>query len=217
MKKNLVMALSAALLMGGLSARAQAQASTPVTSAAAPTTTAATAQRATAATPIKIGYTSMDYLLGQVPEAKDIQNQLTIQRTQLENEQQRMSKEFQEKMAAYEKGSAQMSEVIRADREKELQGLQTRFQDFQRNAESTLQQKYQQLVSPVLQKIQKNIDAVAKENGYSHVFNLDAGAGTAVILLYAPEDGNISDMVLKKMGVTPKPATPAAPATTPKK
>ncbi|XWW46685.1 OmpH family outer membrane protein [Fibrella sp. USSR17] len=216
MKKNLVMALSAALLMGGLSARAQAQASTPVTT---PATTSAAAPRATAATPIKIGYTSMDYLLGQVPEAKDIQNQLTIQRTQLENEQQRMSKEFQDKLAAYEKGSAQMSEVIRADREKELQGLQTRFQEFQRNAETTLQQKYQQLVSPVLQKIQKNIDAVAKENAYSHVFNLDAGAGTAVILLYAPEDGNISDMVLKKMGVTPKPAgtTATTPAPAPKK
>lgn len=212
MKKNLVMALSAALLMGGLSARAQAQASTPVTTPA--TTPAATsAPRATAATPIKIGYTSMDYLLGQVPEAKDIQNQLTIQRTQLENESTRMQKEFQEKLQNYEKGGAQMSEVIRADREKELQGLQARFQDFQKNAESTLQQKYQQLVSPVLQKIQKNIDAVAKENAYSHVFNLDAGAGTAVILLYAPEDGNISDMVLKKMGVTPKPA--GAPATTP--
>lgn len=230
MKKNLVMALSAALLMGGLSARAQAQASTPVTSAATPatagaastgaanTTTAAPAPRATAATPIKIGYTSMDYLLGQVPEAKDIQNQLTIQRTQLENEQTRMSKEFQEKLQNYEKGGAQMSEVIRADREKELQGLQARFQEFQKNAETTLQQKYQQLVSPVLQKIQKNIDAVAKENGYSHVFNLDAGAGTAVILLYAPEDGNISDLVLKKMGVTPKPAgATTAPTTTPKK
>ncbi|WP_375447865.1 OmpH family outer membrane protein [uncultured Fibrella sp.] len=218
MKKNLVMALSAALLMGGLSARAQAQASTPVTTPAQ-TTAATAAPRATAATPIKIGYTSMDYLLGQVPEAKDIQNQLTIQRTQLENESTRMQKEFQEKLQNYEKGGAQMSEVIRADREKELQGLQARFQDFQKNAETTLQQKYQQLVSPVLQKIQKNIDAVAKENAYSHVFNLDAGAGTAVILLYAPEDGNISDMVLKKMGVTPKPAgTPATtPAATPKK
>jgi outer membrane protein len=213
MKKNLVMALGAALLMGGLSARAQAQAATPVTPAATPATTAASAApRATAATPLKIGYTSMDYLLQQVPEAKDIQNQLTIQRTQLEKEQQRMQQEFQEKLKAYEAGAATMSEVIRADREKELQGLQTRFQEFQRGAEQTLQKKYSDLVSPVLQKIQKNVDAVAKENSYSHVFNLDAGSGTAVILLYAPEDGNISDMVLKKMGVTPKPAGAVAPS-----
>ena len=218
MKKNLVMALGAALLMGGLSARAQAQASTPVAPAAAPATTSATtAPRATAATPLKIGYTSMDYLLQNLPDAKDIQNKLTIQRTQLENESNRMKKEFEDKYKAYEAGQAQMSEVIRADREKELQNLQTRFQEFGRTAETTLQQKQSQLVGPVLQKIQQNVDAVARENGYSHVFNLDAGAGTAVILLYAPEDGNISDMVLKKMGVTPKPvaapgaATPAAP------
>ncbi|CCH02598.1 outer membrane protein [Fibrella aestuarina BUZ 2] len=212
MKKNLVMALGAALLMGGLSARAQAQASTPVT--AAPSASTSSAPRATAATPLKIGYTSMDYLLQQAPEAKDIQNQLTITRTQLENESKRLQKEFEDKYKAYEAGQAQMSEVIKADREKELQGLQTRLQEFQRNAEGTLQKKYQDLVSPVLQKIQKNVDAVAKENGYSHIFNLDAGAGTAVILLYAPEDGNISDLVAKKMGVTPKPAGAATGAAT---
>jgi outer membrane protein len=195
MKKNIVMAFVAALLFGGISAQAQAQASTPVTSAPA-----------AAPGPLKLGYTSMDYLLSQVPEAKDIQNQLTIQRTQLENEAKRLEKEFQDKLQNYEKGAAQMSEVIRNDREKELQGLQTRYQEFQRNAESQLQNKYQQLVNPVIQKIQKNVDAVANENGYNYVFNLDAGAGTAVILLHAPEENNITDLVLKKMGVTPAPA-----------
>jgi len=207
MKKNIVMAFVAALLLGGINAQAQAQASAPV--AAAP---AAVGAAAPAPGPLKLGYTSMDYLLSQVPEAKEIQNQLTIQKTQLENEAKRLEKEFQDKLAAYEKGGAQMSEVIKADREKELQSLQTRFQDFQRNADTQLQNKYQQLVNPVIQKIQKNIDATAKENGYNYVFNLDAGAGTAVILLYAPEDNNITDLILKKMGITPAPKT--APGTT---
>ncbi len=210
MKKNIVMAFVAALLFGGINAQAQAQASAPVASAPA----------AAAPGPLKLGYTSMDYLLSQVPEAKEIQNQLTIQKTQLENEAKRLEKEFQDKLAVYEKGAAQMSEVIRADKEKELQSLQGRFQEFQRNADTQLQQKYQQLVNPVIQKIQKNVDATAKENGYNYVFNLDAGAGTAVILLYAPEDNNITDLVLKKMGITPAPKTATgpgtpAPATTP--
>ena len=214
MKKHIVMAFVAALLFGGINAQAQVQASPPV--ASAPTTTAASAPAAVG--PLKLGYTSMDYLLSQVPEAKEIQNQLTIQKTQLENEAKRLEKEFQDKLAIYEKGSAQMSEVIKADREKELQSLQGRFQDFQRNADTQLQQKYQQLVNPVIQKIQKNVDATAKENGYNYVFNLDAGAGTAVILLYAPEDNNITDLILKKMGITPAPKPAAgtpAPATTP--
>jgi outer membrane protein len=52
---------------------------------------------------------------------------------------------------------------------------------------------------------------VAKENAYTYVFNYDAGQGTTPIVLHAPDDANISDLVLKKMGVTPKPVT-AAPA-----
>lgn len=201
MKKNLVMAFAAALLMGGLSVQAQAQAP----ASAAPTT---------AAGPLKLGYTNIDYILSQTPESKDIQNQLTIQRTQAENELKRLQKEFEDKLAAYEKGAAQMSDVIKADREKELQSLQTRTQEFNQSAQQQLQAKYGQLVNPVIQKIQKNIDAVAKENGFTYVFNLDAGAGTTPILLVAPDDGNITDLVLKKMGITPAVAKPAAaPAT----
>jgi len=199
MNKNLVMAFAVALLVGGLNAQAQAQ------TTAAPATTAAS--------PLKLGYTNIDYILGQTPEAKDIQNQLTIQRTQSENELKRMQKELEDKYAAYEKGAAQMTDVIRKDRETELQSLQARIQEFGRTAEQSLQTKYGQLVNPVVQKIQKAIDAVAKENAYTYVFNLDAGANTTPILLVAPEENNITELVLKKLGIDPtKVATPAANA-----
>ncbi len=200
MKKNLVMAFAAALLMGGLSAQAQAPTITPAT-----TTTAG---------PLKLGYTNIDYVLSQTPEAKDIQNQLTIQRTQSENELKRMQKELEDKYGAYEKGAAQMSDVIKKDRETELQGLQARIQEFGRTAEQSLQTKYQQLVNPVVQKIQKAIDAVAKETGYQYVFNLDAGANTIPILLVAPEENNITELVLKKLGIDPSKITTAKPAST---
>lgn len=203
MKKQIVMALVATLVMGGLHAQAQGQSATT-----APTTTAAG--------PLKLGYTNIDYVLAQTPEAKDIQNQLTIQRTQSENELKRMTKELEDKYGAYQKGESQMSDVIRKDRETELQGLQTRIQEFSRTAETSLQTKYQQLVNPVVQKIQKAIDAVAKDNGFQYVFNLDAGANTIPILLVAPEENNITELVLRKLGIDPtKLAQPnAKPATT---
>lgn len=196
MKKNLVMAFAAALLMGGLNAQAQAPTAAPATTTAA-------------AGPLKLGYTNIDYVLAQTPEAKDISNQLTIQRTQSENELKRMQKEMQDKYEAYEKGAAQMSDVIRKDRETEIQGLQGRIQEFGRTAEQSLQTKYQQLVNPVVQKIQKAIDAVAKESGYQYVFNLDAGANTIPILLVAPEENNITELVLKKLGIDPAKAAAA--------
>lgn len=196
MKKHIVMAFTAALLMGGLNAQAQAPTAAPATTTAA-------------AGPLKLGYTNIDYVLSQTPEAKDIQNQLTIQRTQSENELKRMSKEFEDKLEAYQKGGAQMSDVIKKDRETELQGLQSRVQEFGRTAEQSLQTKYQQLVNPVVQKIQKAIDGVAAENGYTYVFNLDAGSNTIPILLVAPPQDNITELVLKKMGIDPAKAAAA--------
>jgi outer membrane protein len=110
-----------------------------------------------------------------------------------------------------------MTDVVRADKEKELTGLQGSIQEFQRSADNSLQQKQQTLLKPALDKLQKTIDEVAKENGYTYVLNSD---GASPVLLHGPKEGDISDMILKKMGVTPgaaQAAPAAAPAATPAK
>jgi outer membrane protein len=58
-----------------------------------------------------------------------------------------------------------------------------------------------QLLQPAYDKIQKAIDDVAKENGYTHVFSSDQGG--VFILLYAREEDNITNIVLKKLGIEP--------------
>ncbi len=160
----------------------------------------------------KFGYISLDYILNQLPEAKQVETELKTTQTQYENLLQAKVKDFQTKLADYEKNAATMNEVIRADREKELQGLQSQIEEFRQSSATSLQKKQAQLLQPLLKKIEDNMHAVAKENAYLWVFNYDAGQGTSPIVLHAPDDANISDLVLKKMGVTPKPATPAAPA-----
>lgn len=166
--------------------------------------------QAQTAAPLKIGYTNVDYILASIPESKQIESDLKAHSTQLENQLQSKAKEFETKGAAYQKAAATMTDVVRADKEKELMNMRSSIEEFQKNAELSLQKKQQSLLDPVYKKIQQNIDAVAKENGYTYVFNSDAGYG-ASILLYAPEENNISDLVLKKMGVTP-PAKGAASA-----
>ena len=122
------------------------------------------------------------------------------------------AKDFQTKLADYEKNGATMDAVIKADKEKELQGLQAAIQEFGQTSQASLQKKQQQLLQPLLKKVEDNMHAAAKENGFAFVFNYDAGQGTTPIVLHAPDDANISDIILKRMGVTPKPLTPA-PAT----
>ena len=186
--KTLRLTLAAALLTAGMltSAAVQAQA------------------------PLKIAYTSVQYVLSQMPESKQIESELKTYNTQLETQLKSKYAEYQTKGEAYKGGAATMTDVVRADKEKELTNLQQSIQEFQRSAEQSLQQKQQSLLKPALEKLQKNIDAVAEENGFTYVLNSD---GESPLLLHGPKDGDISDLILKKMGITPS-ARNAAPAAT---
>lgn len=167
---------------------------------AAAALTFATSTATLAQTPLKIGYTSVEYVLSQMPESKQIESDLKAYSTQLENQLKSKYSDYQTKAEAYQKGASAMTEVIRADKEKELTGLQQSIQEFQRNADQSLQQKQQTLLKPALDKLQKTIDQVAEEGGYTYVLNSD---GASPVLLHGPKEGDISDTVLKKMGVTP--------------
>ena len=172
---------------------------------------------------LKIGYTNVDYVLSQMPESKQIESDLKAYGSQLEAQLQSKYKEYETKAVAYEKGAAAMTDVVRADKEKELINLRNSIEEFQKNADASLQNKQQTLLKPALDKLQKAIDDVAKENGYTYIFNSDAGYGSTPILLFSSsEENNISDLILKKMGVTPgmktpenKPAVNNAPANKP--
>ncbi|TPE45214.1 OmpH family outer membrane protein [Pontibacter mangrovi] len=169
--------------------------------------------------PLKIGYTNVEYILLQLPESKQIESNLKDHSTQLENQLKGKYAEYEAKLQAYEKGAATMDATIREDKEKELMGLNNSIQEFQRSAQQSLQQKEKSLVDPVIAKIDKAIKDVAKENGYTYVISNQA-------LLAGPEDGDISPLVLKKLGVdpakaqqTPEPAAakPASKPATPAK
>jgi outer membrane protein len=191
-------------------------------------TTPLLAQTTPASGLTKIGYTNVDYIIGKLPESKVMQNQLEVTKAQLDKALGETYKEAQEKYEAYQKNGANMTDVIRADKEKELQNLQTRIQEMQNNAQTSLQTKQQQLLEPILTKVNNAIQEVGKESGFLYILNMDAGAGsTPIILFAASEENNATPLILRKLGVDPdkadatpaattpaKPAT-AAPATTP--
>ena len=190
-----------------LAAAALTFTSATATLAQAPTTAATTTSG-----PLKIGYTSVEYVLSQMPESKQIESDLKAFSTQLENQLKSKYQEYQTKAEAYQKGGSTMTDVVRADKEKELTNMQQSIQEFQRSADQSLQQKQQTLLKPALDKLQKTIDLVADENGYTYVLNSD---GASPVLLHGPKEGDISDLILKKMGVTPG-AAPAVPTAAPK-
>lgn len=151
----------------------------------------------------RMGYTNVDYILSLMPESKKIESDIKVYKAQLENQAKEKLKEYQEKLEAYQKGAEMMTDVIKSSKERELVNLQQEIQMFQKDAEESLAKKQQEALEPLLDKIQKAIDAVAQKNDLTYVFNSDAGFGSTPILLHGPKEDNISDLILREMGITP--------------
>ncbi len=169
-------------------------------------------------TPTKIGYTNLEYILSLLPDAKRIESELQTYEKQLKSQMDSKVAEFEKKYQDYDKGSKSglMSDVVKADKEKELTGLQASIKEFEETAQSSLQKKQVALLEPVLEKIQKSIEKVAAANSFTYVLSTHADYGGSAIILYAKnKDEDISNLVLKDLGVTPPADKPAVVTPTP--
>jgi outer membrane protein len=147
---------------------------------------------------VKIGYTNADYVLSLMPESKEVQSQIQAYEKQFSNTIQQKVQTFQQKVAEYQQNAPTMTDQVRTDKEMELQAEQQSLQKFQQDAEQSIMRKQQELYEPLYEKIQNAINKVAEENGFTHIVRAEA------MLYIADEDnGNISDMVLRKLGVEP--------------
>ena len=172
-----------------------------------------TTQAQTPAPTPKVGYADVDYIFGQLPEAKQIDTELKSTQTQLKNQIDAKSQEFQKKLADYQANLNTMLDAVRSNTERELTQLQENLQKLQQDAQTTVQNKQTQLMDPVYKKVGKAIKEVAEENGYTFVLNQQIGG--LDVILYGDDKMDISDLVLKKLGVTPKPATAPQQGTAP--
>ena len=78
----------------------------------------------------------------------------------------------------------------------ELQDLQARIESFQQKAQDDLVAKEQLLLQPIIDRAKELIAEVAKEKGYSYVF--DTGQGG---ILYFEDSDDILPDVKKKLGI----------------
>jgi len=160
----------------------------------------------------KIGSADIGYIFSQLPEMKQIETELKSTQTQLKNQIDGKYQEFQKKLADYNANLNTMLEAVRQNTERELQQMQQNLTKLQEDAQTTIATKEGQLMEPVRKKIGNAINEVAKENGFTFIINSQVAQQD--VILYGDEKMDISDLVLKKLGITPKPAT-APPATKP--
>lgn len=146
---------------------------------------------------LKTGFTNIEYLLGKIPQVAKINEFLEVEKKKYEVVYEQKLKDLQVKFEAYQKSAAGMPEIIKKDKEKEIETQRNSIQEFQGEIEKDLSSKQNILIQPLYSLIFQSIQLVAEENGFQYIFN--SGDASAVRhLLVAPANGDVSDLVLKK-------------------
>ena len=87
----------------------------------------------------KIAHVNLDSLISIMPESKTAQQAVQDYAKQLEQQVTAMQAELQTKYAEYQEKSKDLAEIVRASKEKELNDLNQRIQDFQQKVQSDLE------------------------------------------------------------------------------
>ena len=151
----------------------------------------------------KIAHVQLDSLITMMPESKVAQDLAQSYLKDLEKQVATMETELQTKYQSYMAEAAGMSDLVKQTKEKELQDLNKRIEDFKASAQQDYQRKYAEMSKPIYDKAKKGIEAVAKENSYKYV--LDTSTGN---VLYSEAAEDILQLVKKKLDSMPAAVIP---------
>ena len=146
---------------------------------------------------LKFGHLNSMELMSTLPEKDAAQKQIEEHAAQLEQQQQNMQTELQQKYEEYLSQRDSYSDLVKATKEKDLQDLQQRIQTFNQVASQDLQKKEAELLKPIIEKVQAAIEVVGKENGFLYIFDL----ANRSIVYHSDQSVDVTGLVRKKLGL----------------
>lgn len=147
----------------------------------------------------KFGYTNSNILLRDIPEVKAADSDLNAFQTQLTKRGQEMVKNLQEKAAELKRKQDQgtISPKDVETQTAKLEEEQAKIAEYEQEVYKKLSLKREELFSPILERVNKAMEEVAKENNYVYVFD-----NSTQMLLYADEALDVTGLVKAKLGIS---------------
>jgi len=148
---------------------------------------------------LKYGYVNADKILGEMPEIEIANKELESYVKEINDYINLKNDEYKKKLTDFQQNEKILSEIIKADKQDELNKLATNIKQFQLDAQSTINKKKQDLYQSAILKLKDAIKAVAKENAYRFIIDNSNGQ-----LLYSEEEDNVENLVRIKLGIKGK-------------
>ncbi len=144
----------------------------------------------------KIAFIELDSLLSVMPEMVDAKKASADHYKQLESTLTAMQKDLNDKLNDFQTNEKNFTDLIKTTKQKELQDLNQRIQDFQVMAQTDFQKKNDELTKPINAKAKKAIEKVAKAQKYTMVIDSSVG-----VLLYTVPADDIFNAVKAELGI----------------
>lgn len=147
---------------------------------------------------VKLAHVNMQELVALMPESDSANVKLEKYGKELSDQMQDMQKELQGKYETYQQKSGTWTAAVLESKQKELQDMQGRLEQFQQNAQADYQQMNQKLYAPIVKKANDAITKIGKDNSYTYIFDISAGS-----LIYVSEtlSTDIMPMAKKALGI----------------
>lgn len=159
---------------------------------------------------LKFGIINSQEVISKMPERDSAEAKLMKLRNELGSQIEALQVEYNQKLQAYVQGREKMADLVRQNKEKELQDLQQRVQEYGQNAEAELGKQQNALLKPIVEKLNEAIKAVGKANGFAYIFDT---AVPSLAYYDAALAVDVMPLVVKQLGIKEKSAdAPAAPA-----
>ncbi len=147
----------------------------------------------------KYGHVNFGTLISLLPETKAADQALLDYQKQLVAKGEEMAKAFQGKYEVFVKDvqSGNLTPVQQQTRQEELQKEQQDIIKYEQDLQQMAQSKRDELLKPIVDKAQKAIDDLAKENGYVMIF--DTSIFNSV--LFAQESDDLMPALKARLGI----------------
>lgn len=149
----------------------------------------------------KFGYLNSAEILSGMTEVKQADSSMEALQKQLQKKGQQMVQAYQTKLQALQKKEQDglLSPKQIEDEATSLRAEEEKIGKFQQDMEKQILEKRNTLLQPIFDKVTAAIKDVAKENGYSYIFDRNAAQGSTI--LYADETQDVTAMVKSKLGL----------------
>ena len=148
----------------------------------------------------KFAYVDTEYILEKIPEYTAAQKQIEQLSNQYQSTIEAEIKKVDQLFRTYQAEKGRLNDLQRQQREQRIIDEEQRVKELQKTyfgQEGTVTKRTEALIQPIKDKVQRAIDALAKEGGYAIIFDIAAAPG----FIYTNPTFNLSNQVLGRLGI----------------